>query len=96
MPKCLGKSQSGIGISTSIQLLQSRIGISVSGSVPYRWSRISPAFPGLCKPPLVTGTVFESGNAVLLSYHMASPIKYIAHLEKSSCTSVISKHKAAE
>jgi hypothetical protein len=39
------KKKSGIGISFDSKLPQSGIGILVSGSVRYRWSRISPALP---------------------------------------------------
>ncbi len=38
-----GKSYSGIGISSGSQLPQSGIGIPASGSVQYRWPRISPS-----------------------------------------------------
>ncbi len=39
------KSYSGIGIFTGSQQIQSGIGSRASGSVQYRWSRISPALP---------------------------------------------------
>jgi hypothetical protein len=39
------KNKSGIGIFTGSHLLQSGIGIPASGSVRYRWSRISLALP---------------------------------------------------
>jgi hypothetical protein len=44
MPECR-ESQTCIGISTGMQLLQSGIRIPASGSVRYRWSRIIPALP---------------------------------------------------
>jgi hypothetical protein len=45
MLECREKGYSGIGIFTVSQLCQSGIGIPASGSVRYRWSRISPALP---------------------------------------------------
>jgi hypothetical protein len=44
MPECRRKV-SPIGIFTGSKILRSGIGIPASGSVRYRWSRISPALP---------------------------------------------------
>jgi hypothetical protein len=45
MPEYRGKDYSGIGIFAVSQLCQSGIGTPASGSLRYRWSRISPALP---------------------------------------------------
>jgi hypothetical protein len=45
------KSYSGIGIFTGIQPSQSGVSIPASGSVWYRWSRISPALPSYALNP---------------------------------------------